>query len=108
MPAFAPVESPELDEDVADIVKVVNDVLEVPPEVVVLGLGLDEDDEDVEEMKSASLYLMETPNPFTASVFGWSVTVRGVSATASVAVVVSTTINRDTQACPGKLKSDRV
>ena len=116
MPAFAPLESPELDWGVVDDVldappEVIvleldedNDaVLEVPPEVIVL--ELDEDKDDVEEMKSAALYLMETPYPLTASVSGWSVTWRVVRATASVAVVVSIASNRETQACPGKLKA---
>jgi hypothetical protein len=47
----------------------VEDVAEEPPEVAVLGLN--EDMEDVEEMKSAALYRIETPKPFTDSVVGW-------------------------------------
>jgi hypothetical protein len=56
-----PVGTEEVEDDVED-------VAEEPPEVAVLGLN--EDMEYVEEMKSAALYQIETPKPFTASVVG--------------------------------------
>lgn len=114
IPAFAAVESPELAEVCAagefelveDGFELVGDEFEGPPDVVVVELGAEF--EDVEEMKSAALYRIETPKPFTASVLGCSVTISVVRATASIASVVSTAPNMETHAWPGKLKSTPV
>jgi hypothetical protein len=68
------------------------------PDVVV-------DDEDVLDAKSFASYRIETPYPFTASVFVCRVASRTVNADPSVTVVVISLVNIEAQAWPGKLNA---
>jgi hypothetical protein len=64
-----------------------------------------EEEEDVLDTKSFASYRIETPYPFTASVFVCSVASRTVSADPSVTVVVISLVNIEAQAWPGKLNA---